>query len=243
MKLKRNHFIYEVSQEYLVEVDDYINKRDKLKIVNPNAFILFLKFVLTLRIKPHLKICLLLQLISGARISEVLGIKKGDVDWDTGAFTLNVLKKNSLGRKFKSKIWIFLWMFIPPIIQALFKTKEVRVKTRTMHIPQALLPLVWDSAEGKGDDEYLFDYRGTGVPYHRSSVYKRYMDYFGLTTHAIRHSRITYFRVTEEKSIDWIKDIFFFSDQSTVLRYINRSSSLETQAAAETLDEALKESA
>lgn len=238
MKTKK---IYEWSQQFLIEVDDYTNQRDKLKIVNPNLFLNFIKFVVQLNIKTHLKVCLIIQLISGARISEVLSLHKGDINWTTGEITMKVLKKNRLAVRFKNQFLnlitkLILLLFPFAFLKAWTMNKEARIKSRFTHIPMALMPYLWQEAEGKANEQLLFDYTGSGTAYRRESAYKQYEKLFGLNTHAIRHSRITYFRITEEKSIDWIKDVFFFSDHKTIYRYINRSSSLETKQEADKLD-------
>lgn len=214
--MKKTNAIYEMAQEFLMIVDDYQSDiRNELLIVNPERYHEFVDFVLKIRVKPQIKLIALLQLSCGGRISEIINIKRKDIDLEKGQLKIKVLKK----RKFKIKTKWAKW--IPPILQKKFEdAPEDKIKFRWGAIHPAVLPLLSEWVEGMESEQQVFKIT-------RQAMHVAYKKLFGMSTHALRHSMITYMVEIKNKGWDWIMNHFYFTELKTAHRYFKQSTSAE----------------
>jgi len=213
--MKKTEMIYEISQEFFMEMDDYqSDTRDKIKIVIPDRYLDFMEHVLNLRIKDQLKLIAILQQGSGARITEILSLKKKDLDFDKRLVTIKVLKKPKW-RKGKSKL---------ALLKMVFGIKEekrpYKVKYRQGAINPNVIPLLEAWAESLGPEDKLFNIS-------RFGVLKAYKKLWGITTHSLRHSMVTYMISVVGKDWAWIMNHFYFTELKTAHRYFKQSTAVE----------------
>jgi len=221
----KNKAIYNMSQEFFIEMDDYqSDTRDKIKIVAPERYNDFIEFVLKLRIKPQIKIIAILQISSGSRVSEILNLKRKHLDLNKQQITIKVLKKKKRKNKIKFSEWI-----PPTLLKLITPPNEDKIKLRHGAVNPKLIPLLTSWVEGLSPEDKIFSIS-------RFGVLKAYKTLWGITTHSLRHSFITYMIEVRQRGWDWIMNHFYFTELKTAHRYFKQSTAIEA-------DKIFKESA
>ena len=213
--MKKTEMIYKLSQEYFREMDDYqSDTRDKIKIVAPERYLDFIDHVLKLRIKIHIKLIAILQLSAGGRVSEILNLKKKDLDLNKKQVTIKVLKKPKWKKEDKTILSkLKRSMGINP-------KRKAKVKHRQGAISPELIPLLQEYSASLSPEDKLFNIS-------RFGVLKAYKTLWGITSHSLRHSMITYMITMQGVSWDWIMNHFYFTEVKTAHRYFKQSTAHE----------------
>lgn len=82
------------SDRFFMEVQRiHAHKRIMLRVVNPDYFEQFIKFVMGSRIELKYKLIICLELSSGSRVSEILGLRKKDLIFKDDKIALDIVVK------------------------------------------------------------------------------------------------------------------------------------------------------
>jgi len=177
--------------------------KHNIMVVKTERYHDFVNFMVnTPKIKDKYKLMIILQLSTASRISEILHLKKKDIDLEEAIVEIKILKK----RLTREKNGVIC---------------EVTPKTRWGAIDPQLLPLLKEWLYSLSSDDYLFANPKTGKPFSREGVWMQYQAMMGSTTHGFRHARINYIIEEHNYSVEEVANLLQFSSLGVAYSYYN----------------------
>ena len=175
-----------------------------IRVIKTERYHDFVDFIIqSPKVSDKYKLLIILQLSTASRISEVLHIKKKDLDLgDTPLVNIRVLKKR------------------------LTKTKKgatctVTPRERIGVVDPKLKTLLKEWVSNLDPEDYIFANPRTNKPYSRVGVWEQYQEMMGSTTHGFRHSRINYIFEEQDYSVEEVANLLQFSTREVAYTYLN----------------------
>jgi len=177
--------------------------KHEIRVIKTDKYHDFIEFIINSpKVSTKYKLMIVMQLSTASRVSEMLHIKKKDLDIEKSIVGIKVLKK----RLTKEKNGV---------------TCSITPKIRYAVIDQSILPLLKEWVADRSDGDYIFSNPNTGKPYSREGVWMQYQDMLGSTTHGFRHSRINYYFEEQDFTVEEVANSMLFSNREVAYTYNN----------------------
>jgi len=178
--------------------------KQNIKVVKTERYNDFISFIAnTPKVADKYKLLIVLQLSTGSRITEVLHMKKKDIELGEDALVEITVLKKRLTREKNGVIC------------------DISPKKRFSVIDEKVIPLLKEWLSSLADEDYLFANPKTGKPFSREGVWMQYQAMMGSTTHGFRHSRINHIIEEHDYSVEEVANLFQFASLGVAYSYYN----------------------